>query len=52
MALACADDDAQGEELEVFWDCEPDRRESSKAENVVERWGRAASTLPAALRRT
>ena len=26
VALACADDDAQGEELEVFWDCEPDRR--------------------------
>ena len=26
VTLACADDDAQGEELEVFWDCEPDRR--------------------------
>ena len=26
VALACANDDAQGEELEVFWDCEPDRR--------------------------
>ena len=26
VALAGADDDAQGEELEVFWDCEPDRR--------------------------
>ena len=24
--LACADDDAQGEELDVFWDYEPDRR--------------------------
>src|SRR5438045_1085321 len=26
VALACADDDAQGEELEVFWDYELDRR--------------------------
>ncbi len=26
VALACADDDAQGEELEVFWDYEIDRR--------------------------
>ena len=26
VSLACADDDAQGEELTVFWDCEPDRR--------------------------
>ena len=26
VALACADDDSQGEEIEVFWDCEPDRR--------------------------
>ena len=24
--LACADDDAQGEELQVYWDYEPDRR--------------------------
>ena len=24
--LACADDDAQGEELRVYWDYEPDRR--------------------------
>ena len=26
VRLACADDDAQGRVLEVFWDCEPDRR--------------------------
>src|SRR3954463_4968090 len=26
VRLACADDDAQGEELEVLWDYEPDRR--------------------------
>src|SRR5262245_20874150 len=26
VSLACADDDAQGEELEVFWDYELDRR--------------------------
>ena len=26
VSLACADDDAQGEELEVFWDHEVDRR--------------------------
>ena len=26
VVLAGADDDAQGEELEVFWSCEPDRR--------------------------
>lgn len=26
VALACADDDAQGEELEVFWDYEIDRK--------------------------
>src|SRR5438874_11462060 len=26
IGLACADDDAQGEELQVFWDYEPDRR--------------------------
>ncbi len=26
VRLACADDDAQGRTLEVFWDCEPDRR--------------------------
>ena len=26
MALARADGDARAEELEVFWDCEPDRR--------------------------
>lgn len=26
VRLACADDDAQGQTLEVFWDCEPDRR--------------------------
>jgi hypothetical protein len=26
VSLACADDDAQGEELEVFWEYEPDRR--------------------------
>ena len=26
VRLACADDDAQGRALEVFWDCEPDRR--------------------------
>ncbi len=26
VSLACADDDAQGEELTVFWNCEPDRR--------------------------
>ena len=26
VALACADDDAQGQSLEVFWDCEIDRR--------------------------
>ena len=26
VSLACADDDAQGEELRVFWECEPDRR--------------------------
>jgi len=25
VRLACADDDAQGQELEVFWDYEPDR---------------------------
>ena len=25
VRLACADDDAQGQELEVFWDCELDR---------------------------
>ena len=25
VSLACADDDAQGQELEVFWDCELDR---------------------------
>jgi superfamily II DNA or RNA helicase len=26
VTLACADDDAQGEVIEVFWDYEPDRR--------------------------
>ena len=26
VGLACADDDAQGEELRVYWDYEPDRR--------------------------
>src|SRR5437879_595265 len=26
VELACAEDDAQGEQLEVFWDYEPDRR--------------------------
>ena len=26
VRLACADDDAQGQTLEVFWDCELDRR--------------------------
>ncbi len=26
MGLACADDDAQGQSLEVFWDYELDRR--------------------------
>ena len=26
VRLACADDDAQGQTLEVFWECEPDRR--------------------------
>lgn len=26
VKLACAEDDAQGEELEVFWEYEPDRR--------------------------
>ena len=26
VQLACADDDAQGQSLEVFWDCELDRR--------------------------
>jgi len=26
VRLACADDDAQGQSLEVFWDYEPDRR--------------------------
>ena len=26
VRLACADDDAQGQALEVFWDCELDRR--------------------------
>ena len=26
VQLACADDDAQGQALEVFWDCELDRR--------------------------
>ena len=26
VSLACADDDAQGQALEVFWDCELDRR--------------------------
>ena len=25
VRFACADDDAQGQELEVFWDCELDR---------------------------
>jgi len=25
VRLACADDDAQGQALEVFWDCELDR---------------------------
>ncbi len=25
LRLACADDDAQGQSLEVFWNCEPDR---------------------------
>lgn len=25
VRLACADDDAQGQALDVFWDCEPDR---------------------------
>ena len=39
VALACADDDAQGEELEVFWDCEPDRRilEGENWSNLGER---------------
>ena len=26
VRLACADDDAQGQALDVFWDYEPDRR--------------------------
>ena len=26
VRLACTDDDAQGQALEVFWECEPDRR--------------------------
>ncbi len=26
VRLACADDDAQGQEIEVFWECELDRR--------------------------
>ena len=26
VALACADDDAQGQTLRVFWECELDRR--------------------------
>ena len=26
VRLACADDDAQGQTLDVFWDCELDRR--------------------------
>ena len=26
VRLACADDDAQGQALDVFWDFEPDRR--------------------------
>ena len=26
VQLACADDDAQGQSLEVFWDCQLDRR--------------------------
>ncbi len=26
VGLACADDDAQGQSLEVFWDCELDRQ--------------------------
>lgn len=26
VRLTCADDDAQGEELEILWDYEPDRR--------------------------
>ena len=38
VRLACADDDAQGEELQVFWDYEPDRR-------IIEEegWGDLAS---------
>ena len=38
VRLACADDDAQGEELEVLWDYEPDRRILEQ-----ERWDHVAS---------
>jgi SNF2-related domain len=36
--LACADDDAQGEELDVLWDYEPDRRSLDE-----ERWDHVAA---------
>jgi superfamily II DNA or RNA helicase len=38
VRLACADDDAQGEELEVLWEYEPDRRILEE-----ERWDHLAS---------
>ena len=37
--LACADDDAQGEELQAYWDYEPDRR-------ILEEGGMAGPGLP------
>jgi SNF2 family DNA or RNA helicase len=39
VRLACADDDAQGEELEVLWDYEPDRHILEE-----ERWDHLASS--------
>jgi hypothetical protein len=39
IALACADDDAQGQELEVFWDYEPDRQIID-----AERWAELGSS--------
>ena len=46
VRLACADDDAEGQDLEVFWDHELDRAILDSTTSRGPIWGSAASTRP------
>ena len=50
VTLACADDDAQGQALRVFWDYEIDRR--ILEEEAGRTWPNAASTTRTGSRRS